>query len=86
VYRIRIRRQRYGFGSFHPQTKILRKTLISTVLKLLNGSKWLFIFEEYVGVNVPSKSTGNKPTNLKKYLFGGDLKVTDERSRIRRRI
>jgi hypothetical protein len=47
--------QRYGSGSFYPQAKIVRKTLISTVLQLLND--FLSLKND---VNVPSKSIKKK--------------------------
>ena len=52
--------QRYGSGSFYHQAKILRKTLISTVLWLLYD--FLSLKND---VNVPSKK-GKKPKTQKK--------------------
>ncbi len=65
--------QRCGFksGSFHHQAKIVRKTLISTVLWLLYD--FLSLKND---VNVSLKS------NKQKTIFVGVLKVTDEKSRI----
>ncbi len=72
--------QKYGSGSFYHQAKIVRKTLIPTVL-------WLLLdLSLKNGVNVPSKS---KKINRKIFLklnFVGVLKVNDENSRIRIQI
>jgi hypothetical protein len=67
--------QRYGSGSgsFYHWAKIIRKTLISTVLWLLFD---FLSLKNYV--NVPSNSYMQK--NL---VFVGILKVNDENSRIR---
>jgi hypothetical protein len=65
--------QRYGSGSFYHQSKIVRKTLISTPLWLLFD----FLALE-IDVNVPSKSN--------KQFFVAILKVDDKNSRIRIRI
>ncbi len=49
--------KRYGFGSesFYPQAKLVRKTMIPTVLRLLYD---FLSFKIYV--NVPSKSNKQK--------------------------
>ncbi len=66
--------QRYGSGSFCHQAKIIRKTLIPTVLWLL------YDFLTYKNdENVPSKIN----TKQKKIFFVGVLKVKDGNSRIR---
>ncbi len=66
-----------GSGSFHQQAKMVRKTLIPTVLWLL-----LDFLSLKNDVNVPSKS--NKQENfIKNLFFVGILKVNDENSRIR---
>ena len=67
-----------GFGSFYHQAKIVRKTLITTVLQLLFD----FLSLKNTGnVNVlPSKN--NKQKTLIN-IFVGILKVTDEKRRIR---
>jgi hypothetical protein len=62
------------FGAFHHQAKIVRKTLISTLLGLLYD-----FFSLKHDVNLPSKS--NKQKNSKNN-FCGILKFTDEKSRI----
>jgi hypothetical protein len=70
--------QRYGYGSgsFYHQAKIVRRTLIPTVLWLLYD----FLTLKY-DVNVPLKN--NKQKNLaKKKFFVVGLKVSDENSRI----
>jgi hypothetical protein len=68
--------QRYWSGSFYHQAKIVRKTLIPTVLWLL-----LAFLSLKNDVNVRSKS--NKQKNLFLNLFFvGALKVNDENSRI----
>ncbi len=69
-----------GFGSFHHQAKIVRKTIIFTVLCLLNDCSAL-----KNDVNVPSNSNKQKNTT-KKLFFVGVLKVTDEKTRILSRI
>jgi hypothetical protein len=62
-----------GTGSRYQQAKILRKTLIPTVLRRLSLKNY---------VNVPSKSSKQK--NLgKKLFFVGVLLVNGENSRIR---
>ncbi len=67
-------------GSFYHQTKIIRKTLIPTVLLLL------FYFVSLKNdVYVPSKSNKLENFNKKKF-FVGLLKVNDENWRIRIRI
>ncbi len=53
--RIRIINQRYGSGSFYHHAKIVRKTLIPTVLWLLND-----LLSLKNDVNVPSKSNKQK--------------------------
>ncbi len=59
-------------GSVYQQTKIVRKTLIPTVMRLLYD--FLSLKND---VNIPSKSTKQK--NLEKnYFFVDVLKVTDE--------
>ncbi len=58
-----------GSGSFYHHAKIVRKTLILTIL-------WLFL--TFYLWKVPSKSNKQK-----KIVFVGILKVTDENSRIR---
>jgi hypothetical protein len=64
-------------GSFYHHAKIVRKTLIPTVLWLL----WDFLSVKN-NINVPSKS--NKQQNFfLKLVFVADLKVNDEKSRIR---
>ncbi len=74
--------QRYGSGSgsFYHQAKILRKTLILTVMLLLFD--FLSLKND---VNVPSKSKKQKNFFLNQF-FVGVLKVNDEKSRIRIRI
>jgi hypothetical protein len=67
-----------GSGSFYPHAKIVRKTLIPTILWL---SLWIFSLKN--DVNVHSKSNKQKK---KKLVFAGILKVRDENSRIRIRI
>jgi hypothetical protein len=69
-----------GFGSFYHQTKIVRKSLIPTVLLLLFN---FLSLKNYV--YVPLKS--NKQKNFNKYFFFICLlKVNDENWRIRIRI
>jgi hypothetical protein len=64
------------------QTKIVRKTLIPTVLLLL-----LDFLSLKNDANVPSKRTGNKQKNFQSKIFVvGVFKVNDEISRIRIRI
>ncbi len=66
---------RYGSDSaesFDHQAKMVRKTFIFTVLRLL--CDFLSLKND---VNVPSKSYKQK--NLKKILFAGALKVTEEK-------
>jgi hypothetical protein len=65
-------------GNFYHQAKIVKKTLIPTVLWLL-----LDFLPLKIDVNVPSK--GNKQKNFlnKNLLFVAVLKVNDENSRIR---
>jgi hypothetical protein len=66
--------QRYGSGSgsFYDQTKIVRKILNPTVLRLL-----LEFLSLKNNINVPSKS--NKQKTLKNIVFVGVLKVNDEK-------
>jgi hypothetical protein len=65
-----------GSGSFYHLAKIVRKTLICTVLCLF---EFLSLKND---VNVPPKS--NKQENFKKLVFFvGILKINDENSRIR---
>jgi hypothetical protein len=59
---------RAGSGSFYHQATIVRKTLISTVLRLLYD---FLSLKSYV--NVASKS--NKPKELKKIFLVAILKV-----------
>jgi hypothetical protein len=69
--------QRYGSrsGYFYHHAKIVRKTLIPTIL-------WLVLtFSLKNFVNAPSKS--NKQKMKKKLFFVGILRVNDENSRIR---
>ncbi len=68
-----------GFGSFYHQTKIVRKSLIPTVLLLL-----FYFLSLKNDLYVPSKS--NKQENLIKKFFVGLLKVNDENWRVRIRI
>ncbi len=70
--------QRYGSGSvsFYHQAKIVRKTLMSTVLWLLYD--FLSLKNDVTVVPVPSKRKTKK--NL---VFVDVLKVNDENSRIR---
>jgi hypothetical protein len=65
-----------GSGSFYRQAKIVRKTLIPTVLVLL-----LNFLSLKNDVKVPSKSTKKKTFFL--ISFFDVLKVNDENSRIR---
>ncbi len=76
---IRICHYLCGSGFFHPEAKIVRKILISTVL-------WLFFnFEEWWTCKCTFKKYGNKQKNFGKQFFG-ILKVTDEKSWIRIRM
>jgi hypothetical protein len=69
-----------GSGSFYHQAKIVRKTLIPTVLGLL-----LDFLSLKNDVDVPSRR--NKQNNFFfKLVFVGVLKVNDENSRVRSRI
>ncbi len=66
-----------GSGSFYHKGKIVRQTLIPTVLLLL----FYFLYLKN-DLNVPSKS--NKQKNfLKKLFLVGLLRVNDENRRIR---
>jgi hypothetical protein len=68
--------QRYGYGSFYHQAKIVSKPLIPTVLSLL------FDFLSF-------KNDENEPSKRKQQenLFSIDIfKINDENSRIRIRI
>ncbi len=67
--------QRYGSGSFYHSASKVRKTLISTVLRLIYD--FLSLTNE---INVPSNS------NKQKLFFVDVLKVTDKNSRFRIRI
>ncbi len=69
--------QRHGSGSFYHQAKIVRKTLIPTVLLLLFD----FLSLEN-DVNVPSKSNKQQKLFLTNLFFVGLLKVNGENSRI----
>ncbi len=69
--------QRYRSGSFHHQTKIVRKTFISTVLWLLYD-----VLSLKNDINVLLKSTITVICNKKIFLVRV-LKVTDEKCRIR---
>jgi hypothetical protein len=66
--------QRYGFGTFHHPAKIVRKTLISFLLRLL----LYFLSLENDG-NIPTKS--NKQPNI--FIVASWLKVNDEKIGIR---
>ncbi len=68
-------------GSFIHPAKIVRKTLISTVLWLLYEFLSLKIKND---LNVPSKIKQQR--NFKKFIFCWILKVTDEQSRIRKSV
>ncbi len=70
---ITVVRHTYVPGSFHHQSKIVRKTLIPTVLWPLCD----FFLSLKNDVNVPSKSNNEKNLNV--------LNVTDENSRIQTR-
>ncbi len=72
--------QGYGSGSSYQQTKIVRKTLIPTVLWLL-----LDFLSLKNDVYIPQKVISRK-TFLFIYFFVGVLMVNDENSRIRNRI
>jgi hypothetical protein len=54
----------YGSGSFHPQAKKVRKTLISTILLLI----FVFLYVR-TDVNVPSKSNTQINFGQKKIIF-----------------
>ncbi len=69
--RIRLSEVRIRLGSFYRQAKIVRITLIPTVLWLLYD-----FLSSKNDVNVPSKS--NKQKSFEQILFSGALKVNDE--------
>ncbi len=74
--------QKYGSGSFYRQAKIVRKTLIPTVLCLLYDFLSQKIIEMYLQKVIGRKTLPQYGT----VVFFGVLKANDENSRIRIQI
>jgi len=72
-----VKRYGSGSGSFHHRAKTVRKTFYYF---------WWLLYDFSLKNDVVVSSKSNKQKTIKKLIFVGVLKVTDEKSRIRIRI